>query len=337
MILQENKFKILSIDGGGIKGVFPAKFLTSLEEEIGEGQTHKHFDLICGTSTGGIIALALSLGIPAKEILKLYQDNAKTIFGSKNRNFVKRPFYSSKPLEKLIRDIFKKYHHTDEDPRINDALENVKLLIPTYSLVDGATQVLKTPHTSDLIMDKHIPMYMAAMATSAAPTYFNAYSNKFKRIGSDTFEDFSNKVDGGVYANNPSMLGIIEATTRLEKELGNIQLLSIGTGQYKYEEAKTKKMWSVAYWVWIQKKRIFELFMQSQSQLTHNSINILHQFNGDFLYKRIDLEFNHNFNIKMDETNPEKLKRLAEKASRIFQTDGKYVLDTFCSSSVPVV
>jgi patatin-like phospholipase/acyl hydrolase len=330
------KFKILSIDGGGIKGVFPAKFLTSLEEEIGEGQTHKHFDLICGTSTGGIIALALSLGIPAKEILKLYQNNAKTIFGNKNWNFIKRPFYSNKPLEKLIRDIFKKYHHSDEDPRINDALEKVKLLIPTYSLGDGATQVLKTAHTSDLIMDKHIPMYMAAMATSAAPTFFNAYSNKFKRIGSDTFEDFSNKVDGGVYANNPSMLGIIEATTRLKEELNNIQLLSIGTGQYRYEEAKTKKMWSVAYWVWIKKKRIFELFMQSQSQLVHNSVNILHQYNQDFVYKRIDLEFNHNFKVAMDDKNPEKLKRLAEKASRIFQSESKYLLDTFCSSSLSV-
>lgn len=334
--MEQKKFKILSIDGGGIKGVFPAKFLASLEEEIGEGQTHKYFDLICGTSTGGIIALALSLGVPAKEILKLYQDNAKIIFGSKSRNIFKNPSYNNKPLEKLIRDIFKKYHHSDEDPIINDALERVKLIIPIYSLLDGETQVLKTPHTSDLIMDKHIPMYMAAMATSAAPTYFNAYSNKFKRKDSETYEDFSNKVDGGVFANNPSMLGIIEATTRLEQKLDNIQLLSLGTGQYKYEEAKSKKMWSVMYWVWIKKKRIFELFMQSQSQLVHNSINLIHQFNEDFLYKRIDLDFNHNFNMEMDETNPEKLKILAGKASRIFQTEDKSVIDTFCSNNVPV-
>lgn len=332
MIMENEKFKILSIDGGGIKGVFPAKFLASLEEEIGEGQTHKHFDLICGTSTGGIIALALSLGIPAKEILKLYQDNAKTIFGSGNWNIIKKPFYSNKPLEKLIRDIFKKYHDKDEDPRIIDALKRAKLLIPIYSLVDGGTQVLKTPHTSDLILDKHIPMYMAAMATSAAPTFFNAYSGRFQRIDSDMMEDFSNKVDGGVYANNPSMLGIIEATTRLEHNLEDIQLLSIGTGQYKYEEAISKKRWSVTYW--IKKKRIIELFMQSQSQLVHNSVNILHQFNDDFLYKRIDLEFNHNFKVKMDDTNQDRLKTLSEKAARIFQTEGKYVLDTFCSSSV---
>ncbi len=332
--MKKEKIKILSIDGGGIKGVFPARFLTSLEEEIGEGNIHKHFDLICGTSTGGIIALALSLGIPAKEILKLYVDNAQLIFGKSSINVLKNPFYSNKPLEKLIQKIFKKYHIKDEDPRIIDALEKVKLIIPIYNLIDGCTQVLKTPHTTDLLIDKHIPMYMAAMGTSAAPAFFNAYSNKFKRIDSNTIEEFSNKVDGGVYANNPSMLGVIEAITRLEYELGDIELLSLGTGQYKFEEAKSKNKWSVMYWMWFRKKRIIELFMQSQSQLVHNSVNLLSQFNDGFLYKRIDLKFDHNFNIKMDETNPDKLKTLSEKAARKFQTDGKYVLDTYCSSSI---
>jgi patatin-like phospholipase/acyl hydrolase len=325
------KFKILSIDGGGIKGVFPAKFLTSLEEEIGEGQIHKYFDLICGTSTGGIIALALSLGIPAKEILKLYEKNAKTIFGKKRYNIFKKPFYCNKPLEKLIRDIFKKYHSKDTDPIIDD-VKGTKLLIPIYSLIDGGTQVLKTPHASDLITDKHIPMYMAAMATSAAPTYFNAYSNSYKKIDSDTLESFSNKVDGGVYANNPSMLGIIEARTRFEKELDDIELLSLGTGQYKYSEAKEKNQWSILYWMWISKKRIINLFMQSQSQLTHNSISVLSKFNTNFLYKRIDLDFDQNFNVEMDETNPTKLKKLAEKSARIFQYEGKEVLNSFFST-----
>lgn len=332
--MKKEKIKILSIDGGGIKGVFPARFLTSLEEEIGEGNIYKHFDLICGTSTGGIIALALSLGIPAKEILKMYIDNAQLIFGKSSINIFNNPFYNNKPLEKLIKDIFKDFHIKDEDPRIIDALEKVKLIIPIYNLIDGSTQVLKTPHTTDLLIDKHIPMYMAAMATSAAPAFFNAYSNKFNRINSNTIEEFSHKVDGGVYANNPSMLGVIEATTRLEYELDDIELLSLGTGQYKFEEATNKSKWSVMYWMWFRKKRIIELFMQSQSQLVHNSVNLLSQFNDGFFYKRIDLKFDHNFNVKMDETNPDKLNALSKKAARIFQNEGKYVLDTFCSSSL---
>ena len=329
--MSENKFKILSIDGGGIKGIFPAKFLTCLEEEIGEGQTHKHFDLICGTSTGGIIALALSLGIPAKEILKLYQGNAVTIFGSRSYNCFKKPKYKNRALENLIKTIFKKYHDKDEDPRINDALKKVKLVIPIYNLLEGETQILKTPHAYGLSTDKHIPMYMAAMATAAAPTYFDAYSSKYQRINSNTTVDFSNKVDGGVYANNPSMLGIIEATTRLDKELDNIQLLSLGTGQYKYEETNVKKQWSMAYW--LRKSRIIELFMQSQAQLVHNSMSVLEQFHPGFVYKRMDLEFNHNFNVKMDETNPEVLNRLSEKAFRLFQKKGIDIQRCFCENN----
>lgn len=318
---------MLSIDGGGIKGIFPAKFLACIEEEIGEGQIHKHFQLICGTSTGGIIALALSLGIPAKDIYDLYLNNAKTIFGGKNWNLIRKAFYNSHPLEQLIREIFKKHHNGVDDPRIINA--KTKLLIPVYSLMDGSTQVLKTPHTSDLIIDKHIPMYMAAMATAAAPFYFNAYSNQYKKIESETVVDFSNKVDGGVYANNPSMNGIIEARTRFEKELDEIQLLSLGTGQKLFSDPTKKNTWSVLYW--IRQKRIIELFMQSQSQIVHNSVSILNQFNEDFGYKRIDLTYNQNFDVKMDETNHDKLKKLGEKSARIFQQESRYVLDTFFS------
>ncbi len=324
---EENRLNILSIDGGGIKGIFPAKFLTSIEDEIGEGNIHKHFDLITGTSTGGIIALALSLGIPARKILELYKNNARKIFGKKNYAFFTNPFYSNKCLEKLIRDIFKEFHF-NEDPRINDA--KTKLLIPTYNLLDGSTQVLKTPHASDLIIDKHIPMYIAAMATSAAPTYFNAYSNSFKLMDSETIETFSNKIDGGIYANNPSMLGLIEGQTRLETNLSEINLLSLGTGQRVFSNPVKKKKWGVSYWISL-KMRIIELFMQSQSQIVHNSISILEKFNEGFIYDRIDLKFDEKFHIKMDETNESKLSVLAEKASREFQIKGQHVLDTYFS------
>ena len=77
-------FKILSIDGGGIRGIIPAKILALAEEEL-KRNNHAcricdYFDLICGTSTGGIITIGLALGMPAYEILSLYRDNAKIIF-----------------------------------------------------------------------------------------------------------------------------------------------------------------------------------------------------------------------------------------------------------------
>jgi len=71
--------KILSIDGGGIKGVFPASFLTTIEDSIGD-RVSNYFDLIVGTSTGGIIALGLGLGLPAKDILSFYEEKGSAIF-----------------------------------------------------------------------------------------------------------------------------------------------------------------------------------------------------------------------------------------------------------------
>src|SRR5690606_10120053 len=110
---NQAKFKILSIDGGGIRGVFPAMYLANLEEELKrrgqeKWQIYQNFDLICGTSTGGIIAIALALGIPAKKIYDLYLDKASQIFGYKKSKLA-QPFYAShdrEPLEKLIQDIF---------------------------------------------------------------------------------------------------------------------------------------------------------------------------------------------------------------------------------------
>lgn len=83
-------FKILSIDGGGIRGVFPAMLLANYEVElkakgVENWQVYQNFDLICGTSTGGIMAIALSLGIPAKEIYEMYLNNAGLIFGDKKK------------------------------------------------------------------------------------------------------------------------------------------------------------------------------------------------------------------------------------------------------------
>jgi len=133
-----------------------------------------------------------------------------------------------------------------------------------------------------------------------------------------------------VYANNPSMLGIIEAITRFEKNLEDIKMLSLGTGKRIFSDPKKKKRWSVLYW--IKKKRIIELFMQSQSQIVHNSVNILHRFNDDFEYKRVNLDYDDNFNVKMDETNADVLQTLSEKSARLFQIESNDVLDTFFSS-----
>jgi patatin-like phospholipase/acyl hydrolase len=339
---MENKpFKILSIDGGGIRGVFPAMFLSKLEEQLkekGNPKTHiyEHFDLICGTSTGGILALALALGIPAQNIYKLYTDKASSIFGYK-RNWLWRWLVSAHDnigLEKLIQDEFKKANG-GVDPRLDDC--KTSICIPIYDLLQGKPSVLKTKHHQSFNRDFHIPAYMAAMATGAAPTYFQPYSGKYNdKSGNENA--FSNKVDGGVMANNPALLGLIEAQTAFKIPTQNIRMLSIGTGHQKFSDADTRENWGIYYWMMKGgKKRLIDLFMQGQSQQVQNLISLLcygidseKRDAPNFVYYRIDTELDDSLNIDMDEIDEDKLKRLAEKASHEFHTKASQIIPTFC-------
>jgi hypothetical protein len=138
---EQKPFKILSIDGGGIRGVFPAMFLSKLEARLKETgnektQIYQHFDLICGTSTGGIIAIALALGFPAHEIYRLYLDNASKLFGRKKSFFgqVNYAAHESDVLEKLIKDKFSEKFN-GEDPRLLDC--KTAVCIPVYDLLLG--------------------------------------------------------------------------------------------------------------------------------------------------------------------------------------------------------
>ena len=335
---MENTFNILTIDGGGIRGIFPAKFLTSIEDrlkEVGNPKTHifEHFDLISGTSTGGIIAIALALGIPAKGIYDLYVNKAEDIFGNNRRWYLRivHSKYNRENLESNIRETFKNSFHGN-DPRLIDC--KTPVCVPIFDLLQGKPSVLKSKYHPRFIRDYHIPAYQAALATSAAPTFFDPYSASYQKIDSDLVETFSNKVDGGVFANNPTLLALIEAQKAFNKDLKEIRVLSIGTGVRKYSDAASRKWWGAFYW--FNKKRIIDLFMQGQSQLTDNLISLLQ--NGidrtespNFEYMRINTEFESGKEIDLDETDPAKLIALSEKAGAEFQNHGNRVLEMFCN------
>lgn len=332
---MNKKFKILSIDGGGIKGVFPAHYLELVESELqnridGKTKIYQHFDLITGTSTGGIIALALSLGIPASEIYNLYLDNAKNIFG-KGKSFCRQIFnakHDNRFLENLIRSKFQEYFD-EKDPRLIDAKTHV--CIPIYDLNRGNPSVLKSKYHPNFIKDYHIPMYQAAMATAAAPTYFNSYSVEYKDLNGVN-KQFSNKVDGGVMANNPTLVAFLEATKSFGKEIKDLEILSLGTGIKKFSDGKNRKKWGLKYWIG-GNKRIFELFMQSQSQLVENYVSLLYQGidktekdNPNFVYDRIDVELTKYNQISMDESNLSRIKNFSELASIAHQDTSSKIM-----------
>ncbi len=340
---EEKPFKILSIDGGGIRGVFPAMFLSKFEANLrnkgyNNWQVYHHFDLICGTSTGGILAIALALGIPAQELYNLYLEKAKEIFGKKKKLFFGQFKYSShdrKALENLIRNKFKEVNGGN-DLILKDCKTNI--CIPIYDLLQGTPSVLKKDHHPKFTRDYHIPAYHAALATSAAPTYFDPYCTEYVDLHGGKVP-FNNKVDGGVVANNPTLIGIIEAQEAFYQDLSNLRVLSLGTGYQKFTDAGNHKKWGIHYWMLKNKKRrIIDLFMQGQSQLVENLISLMQngidrerETNPKFIYNRITTELNDTLKVEMDETSEDKLKRLAEKACLEFHNNATKIFDLYCN------
>ena len=209
---MKNRFQILALDGGGIKGLFSAAILAHLEDDLGISITD-HFDLITGTSTGGIIALGLGLGIKPREIVEFYVTNGPEIFKPSCFTWLRHIFknkYEANPLEKALKEYF-------EDKKLSDS--HKRLVIPSYNIGDDSVYLFKTPHHERLRRDYKVPMWKVARATSAAPTYFPAFSGV----------DNVRLIDGGVWANNPSIVGITEAVSLLNMPLEQIYVLNLGT------------------------------------------------------------------------------------------------------------
>ena len=206
------RFQILSLDGGGLKGLFTAAFLANWEKE-NNTRVVDHFDLIAGTSTGGIIALGLGLEFSAEDIKNLYLDKAAQIFPPSRLGNVKHWInvkYSAEGLKGALEELFK-------DKKLGDSTK--RLLIPAYDPAFQGIHIFKTPHHRRLQTDYKQSAVRVALATSAAPTYFQP----------EETESGLQLVDGGVWANNPVMLAVAEAMGYLEQGQCNIAALRIGT------------------------------------------------------------------------------------------------------------
>ncbi|MDQ0230939.1 CBASS cGAMP-activated phospholipase [Metabacillus malikii] len=217
------ELRILSIDGGGMKGILPAVYLKRIEEQLGK-PIYQFFDMICGTSTGGIIALGLAKGIRAGNISDIYIKKGEKIFP---KNLLTNPLlsakYSNKQLLELLKDVL-------GEKRLEDAL--TMLCIPSIEHHKAEPKVFKTPHHKDYILDGCRFMWEVALATSAAPLFFPA-----AEIG-----EAECKIDGGLWANNPILVAIAEAK-KLGFGLEQVKILSLGTGDsiYQVSNAVAKK------------------------------------------------------------------------------------------------
>ena len=300
-------FRILALDGGGIKGIFPAAILATLEEEQLDGKgIGQYFDLIAGTSTGGILALGMGAGMTASEILKMYLEQGHLVFPTNERGMkgrIRRLFsaqYDRRALDGLLRETFGQTTLRESKRR---------LLIPSTEGRNGEVWVFKTPHHPDYRLDGDELMNSVASATSAAPTYFTP----FERRG-HTF------LDGGIWANNPTMAALVETLSCFTTKPEDVRILSIGCGQKPFQvtEGQVKNS-GMAHW-----KNIIDVAMYLQSVTAVNQAGLLI---GRDRITRLD---------RPDGSRPVDLddwksatELLPTEARRIARRNADHVMDTF--------
>lgn len=238
--------RILAIDGGGIKGMFPASFLAHIEAAIGS-PVADYFDLIAGTSTGGIIAIGLGLGFSACEIVEFYEELGPKVFPNntwwKQLSHYATGKYGSGPLREVLSEKF-------GDKKLGQSTK--RLVIPSLNLDKGEPYIYKTSHCERFEYDYKVRAVDVALATSAGPTYFPPHR----------LETGTTVVDGGIYANNPTGLAVVEAIGNLGWHRDELHVLSLSctSAPVTFKEA-SKGHWGLLRWG----AKIADLFMEAQS------------------------------------------------------------------------
>lgn len=262
--------KILAIDGGGIRGVIPAYILQTLEAQLGK-QIYECFDIIAGTSTGGIITMGLttptsSRGTPytASEILNFYLTEEKDLFVDQSSgDFEEAKYYATKGTGSTATGIEpwlqSKFTPTMTLAQAQQQLKALgkpipKQVLATCYTMNGAAGVAIAPYLFNWVDAANSPtdnyyVWEAARATSAAPTYF-----PLARIGTGAPNGSGARsrwaVDGGVTANNPALYALgWAARLNLFNGLNNVLVVSLGTGLYNTGIQITEGNWGTVQWL----------------------------------------------------------------------------------------
>lgn len=207
-------YHVLALSGGGYRGLYTATVLAELETVLGR-PIASHFDLICGTSAGGMLALGLAAEIPAHELKALFEEQGSRIFGYRNLwrrllGFWLTAKHDSTGLREVLTEQF-------QGTTIGDLKHRV--LVPAVNYSTGRGQFFKTPHHPSFELDHRMKIVDVALATAAAPVYFPLARN-----------DRGVFADGGLVGNAPGLLGLHEVKTFLApNQDALIRVLAIGT------------------------------------------------------------------------------------------------------------
>lgn len=335
--------KVLSIDGGGIRGIIPAIILAELENRLGK-PIAELFDLIAGTSTGGVLAVGLTKpdssnpvgdSLPeanrsqyeAKELVKMYREKGDRIFYEPlHERFTKtddllRPKYLSVGRDEILEEYL-------GNVKIEKALTSVlltsydiELRMPVFFVSDRSSESMGESFRK---IGSGFTMKQAAMA----PTFFEPYHLPTIQ----TQSGFYTLVDGGVVANNPTSLAIMEAIISSKKageklDIDEILVVSLGTGslcrRYPYQEARN---WGLISWA----EPIVSILMDANSESVASQLEqLLPPIQGyPKKYYRFQVPLTEA-NDDMDDASPENIKKL-EKLAHQLVAEKHYEIDSLC-------
>ncbi|GLT49866.1 hypothetical protein SLA2020_233930 [Shorea laevis] len=350
-----NLITVLSIDGGGVRGIIPGVMLDFLESELqkldGEdARLADYFDVIAGTSTGGLITAMLTTpkenGRPlftAKEIVPFYLENCPKIFPQVSGPFawlvtwwklLTGPKYDGKYLHSLVRKLLK-------DMRLHQTLTNV--VIPTFDIkklqpiIFSSYQVTSRPVIDAALSD-------ICIATSAAETYFPSYY--FKNRDKNGNEEEFNMIDGGVAATNPTLVAISEVTKQITKknpdffpdiktlDYTRFLVVSLGAGSNKSEQkynAKMSSKWGIICWMYENGNTpIIDCYDDaSKDMVEYHNVAVFQALDSEHSYLRIDDDTLKGDLASVDTSTRENLENLVKCGESLLnKTVSRMNLDT---------
>ncbi|WP_199249210.1 CBASS cGAMP-activated phospholipase [[Phormidium] sp. ETS-05] len=304
-------YKILSLDGGGVRGVLAARMLVHLEQQINQ-PLHEYFDLIAGTSTGAMLAAAIALGLPAHEIVQLYRNKAEIVFPYESGwNFQRLPLilrfgpwapkFSEVGLVSVIKELL-------GDKKIGE-IEKPKLLITSYDTIEREPIIFKSWKAKFAA----VSLWEACVCSTSAPTFFPAH--KLEVEGK-----IYSAIDGGLAANNPTACAVA-AALRLGRQISELQVLSLGTGDPTREipwESASK--WGSIQWIW--KGRVVKVMTDAPSDIYDYITQQVIGDDGRYLRLQFPLDrklTNKRLSDDMDDASPENIANLIEAADAYMQ------------------
>lgn len=266
---MSSSFYILSIDGGGYRGLFSAHILRRIEESWGVNW-HRRFGMFAGTSTGSIIAAGLASGMSAKKLADFYLQHGKSIFAPRLRSRLDvLKILTSRYSNKTLRGLLEKEFGTTTLGEVA-----VPLIVPSVDIDNGCVHVFKSKYADGFVRDPNVRLSDAVLASCSAPTYFDPHivDNRYRLT------------DGGLWANNPSLVAVIDAQYRLKVPINEIRVLSIGTGKSRAFYPRSQgwfKDWFVRSWQgwgfatrW-QRNKLLDLILNLQSDTANNMLCLL--------------------------------------------------------------